>query len=174
MVPPFGVRELRAGIADAVRANPGAELVKISGYYPGVSLDVLPVDPARRRDQPLDPGRDSRRQGANAAGPAKLQIASPPKMPASVLSLQLKIAAYTHAAFAKRARAAGFHDAVSRRGSLTESSTQSFFLVATAAARGARRGADGTGDSRSSWRATRASRSEGRMLRELPGRAKPS
>ena len=45
MTPPYTVAELRAGIGEAVRANPGAELVKISAYYPGVSLDVLPVDP---------------------------------------------------------------------------------------------------------------------------------
>ncbi|MFI5317730.1 MAG: aminotransferase class IV [Myxococcota bacterium] len=139
MVPPYGVRELRAGIAETVRANPGAELVKISGYYPGVSLDVLPVDPAPDvaiaafSVDDVVPGG----MRANARGPAKLQVASSPKMPAAVLSPQLKIAAgYTHAAFAKqRARAAGFHDVLflDEAGSLTESSTQSFFLVADGA-----------------------------------------
>src|SRR5215831_12045755 len=45
MRPPYDLAGLRAGVAEAVRANPGAELVKMSAYYPGVSLDVLPVDP---------------------------------------------------------------------------------------------------------------------------------
>jgi branched-chain amino acid aminotransferase len=136
MTPPYDVRELRAGIAEAVRANPGAELVKMSAYYPGVSLDVLPVDPkpevaiAAFSIGDVVPGGAR----ANARGPAKLQIATSPKMPATVLSPQVKIAAgYTHAAFAKqRARAAGFHDVLflDEAGSLTESSTQSFFVVA--------------------------------------------
>jgi len=136
MTPPYGVRELRAGVAEAVRANPGAEIVKMSAYYPGVSLDVLPVDAkpeiaiAAFSIGDVVPGGAR----ANARGPAKLEIAASPKMPAAVLSPQMKIAAgYTHAAFAKqRARAAGFHDVLflDEAGSLTESSTQSFFLVA--------------------------------------------
>ncbi len=136
MTPPYGVGELRAGIREAVHANPGAELVKISGYYPGVSLDVLPVDPkpevaiAAFAIGDIVPGG----QRANARGPAKLEIAAATKMPKTVLSPQVKIAAgYTHAAFAKQhARANGFHDVLflDADGSLTESSTQSFFLVA--------------------------------------------
>ena len=136
MTPPYDARALRAGIAEAVKANPGAELVKVSGYYPGVSLDVLPVD--AQPDVAIaafaigDIVTGGKR--ANAGGPARLQIAASPKMPASVLSPQVKIAAgYTHAAFAKaRARKAGFHDVLflDGDGSLTESSTQSFFLMA--------------------------------------------
>jgi branched-chain amino acid aminotransferase len=135
MASPFGVPELRAGIAEAVRANPGAELVKVSAYHPGVSVDVLPVDPkpdvaiAAFALADVVPGG----LRANARGPAKLEIASSQKMPKTVLSPQVKIAAgYTHAAFAKaHARAAGFHDVLflDGDGSLTESSTQSFFLV---------------------------------------------
>ncbi len=135
MKPPYTVAELRAGIGEAVRANPGAELVKISAYYPGVSLDVLPVDPqpdialAAFTIADIVPGGAR----AGAGGPARLQIAASVKMPARVLSPQMKIAAgYTHAALAKqRARAAGFHDVLflDERGGLTESSAQSFFLV---------------------------------------------
>ena len=135
MKPPYTVAELRAGIGEAVRANPGAELVKISAYYPGVSLDVLPVDPqpdvalAAFTIADIVPGGAR----ASAGGPARLQIAASVKMPARVLSPQVKIAAaYTHAALAKqRARAAGFHDVLflDERGGLTESSAQSFFLV---------------------------------------------
>ena len=182
MAPPYGVRELRAGIADAVRANPGAELVKLSGYYPGVSLDVLPVDAkpdvaiAAFSLEDIVPGG----MRANARGPAKLQIAASPKMPAAVLSPQVKIAAgYTHAAFAKqRARAAGFHDVLflDAAGSLTESSTQSFFLVADGALHTA--GLDSVLDGITRRLTIELARAEGidvregRMPRELLGRAR--
>jgi branched-chain amino acid aminotransferase len=182
MVPPFGVRELRAGVADAVRANPGAELVKMSAYYPGVSLDVLPVDPkpdvaiaAFAINDVIAGGKR-----ANAGGPAKLQIAASPKMPAIVLSPQVKIAAgYTHAAFAKqRARAAGFHDVLflDADGSLTESSTQSFFLVADGVLYTA--GLDAVLDGITRRLTIELARDlgvevkEGRMPRELLGRAR--
>jgi branched-chain amino acid aminotransferase len=135
MKPPYTASQVRAGIAEAVRANPGCEIVKISAYYPGISLDVLPVDPqpdvalAAFTIADIVPGGGR----ANAGGPARLQIAASVKMPARVLSPQVKIAAgYTHAALAKqRARAAGFHDVLflDEKGSLTESSAQSFFLV---------------------------------------------
>jgi branched-chain amino acid aminotransferase len=135
MKAPYDARALRAGIGEVVRANPGAEIVKVSGYYPGISLDVLPVDPqpdvaiAAFSIADVVPGGGR----ANATGPARLQIAESRKMPASVLSPQMKIAAgYTHAALAKqRARAAGFHDVLflDESGGLTESSAQSFFLV---------------------------------------------
>jgi len=126
--------ELRAGIAAAVRANPGAEVVKISAYYPGASLDVLPVDPMPEVAIAAFAIADLSKAGrASAAGPARLQVAESRKMPASVLSPQIKIAAaYTHAAFAKaRAKAAGFHDVLflDEHDQVTESSTQSFFLV---------------------------------------------
>jgi branched-chain amino acid aminotransferase len=182
MAPPYGVRELRAGIADAVRENPGAELVKLSGYYPGVSLDVLPVDAkpdvaiAAFSLEDIVPGG----LRANARGPAKLQIAASPKMPAAVLSPQVKIAAgYTHAAFAKqRARAAGFHDVLflDAAGSLTESSTQSFFLVADGALHTA--GLDSVLDGITRRLTIELARAEGievreaRMPRELLGRAR--
>ncbi|HTO09697.1 MAG TPA: aminotransferase class IV [Myxococcota bacterium] len=182
MAPPYGVRELRAGIAELVRANPGSELVKVSAYYPGVSLDVLPVDP--KPDVALaafsigDVIAGGKR--ANAGGPAKLQIATSVKMPASVLSPQVKIAAgYTHAAFAKqRARAAGFHDVLflDGAGSLTESSTQSFFLVVDGALHTG--GLDSVLDGITRRLTIELARDlgydvkEGRMPRELLGRAR--
>ena len=182
MVPHYGARELRAGVTEAVRANPGAELVKVSAYHPGVSLDVLPVDPkpdvaiAAFAIGDVVPGG----KRANAGGPAKLQIAASVKMPASVLSPQVKIAAgYTHAAFAKqRARAAGFHDVLflDGAGSLTESSTQSFFLVADGVVHTA--GLDQVLDGITRRLAIELARDlgyevkEGRMPRELLGRAR--
>jgi branched-subunit amino acid aminotransferase/4-amino-4-deoxychorismate lyase len=121
-------------VAEAVRANPGAEVVKVSAYYPGPSLDVLPVDPMPEVSIAAFSIADLSKAGrASAAGPARLQVAESRKMPASVLSPQIKIAAaYTHAAFAKaRAKAAGCHDVLflDDHDNLTESSTQSFFLV---------------------------------------------
>src|SRR5262245_28118652 len=104
MKPPYDAARLRAGIAELVRANPGCEIVKISAYYPGISLDVLPVDPqpdvalAAFAIADVVPGGAR----ASAGGPAKLQIAASVKTPSRVLSPQVKIAAgYTHAAFAK-------------------------------------------------------------------------
>jgi branched-chain amino acid aminotransferase len=134
MTLPASTAELRAGIGAAVRANPGAEVVKISAYYPGPSLDVLPVDPKPDVAIAAFAIADLSKAGrASSAGPAKLQVAESRKMPASVLSPQIKIAAaYTHTAFAKaRAKAAGFNDVLflDEHDHLTESSTQSFFLV---------------------------------------------
>jgi branched-chain amino acid aminotransferase len=181
MTPPYDVRALLGYIAETVRANPGVELVKISAYYPGVSLDVLPVDAkpdvaiAAFTIGDIVPGG----QRANARGPARLQIAASPKMPAAVLSPQVKIAAtYTHAAFAKqRARAAGFHDVLflDTEGSLTESSAQSFFLVADGVIHTA--GLDQVLDGVTRRVAIELARDlgyevkEGRMPRELLGRA---
>jgi branched-chain amino acid aminotransferase len=132
--------DLRAGVAETVRANPGAEVVKVSAYYPGASLDVLPVDPHPEVSIAAFAVADLSKSGrASAAGPARLQVAESRKMPASVLSPQIKIAAaYTHAAIAKaRAKAAGFHDVLflDELDRLTESSTQSFFLVIDGALR---------------------------------------
>lgn len=128
---------LVAAIGRTLAANPGAELVKISAYHAGISLDVLPPT-----------ARPSVAIAAFAAAdivapetlarfhsrPARLQIAEPIKMPATVLSPQVKIAAgYTHAAVAKqRARESDFDDVLflDERGRVAESSTQSFFLVA--------------------------------------------
>jgi branched-chain amino acid aminotransferase len=142
MTLPAKTAELRAGIAEAVRANPGAEIVKISAYYPGASLDVLPVDPMPEVAIAAFALADLSKAGrASASGPARLSVAEARKMPASVLNPQIKIAAaYTHAAFAKaRAKAAGFHDVLflDEHDQLTESSTQSFFLVCDGALRSA-------------------------------------
>lgn len=123
-------------IRDTVRANPGAEIVKISGYHTGIALDVLPIshEPsvaiAAFRIADVVPAGSL---GSYAVRPAHLQIASAIKMPSRVLSPQVKIAAgYTHAALAKRrARDEGFDDVLflDEDGCVAESSTQSFFLV---------------------------------------------
>jgi branched-chain amino acid aminotransferase len=130
----WNAAQLVAAIRSTARANPGCEVVKISGYFAGPSLDVLPVDEfatvaiAALAKRDLHPEYLDR-----TAEPARLEIAAPPKLPPSVLSPQMKIAAsYTHAVGAKRAALrAGAHDLLflDQRGNLTESSTSSFFLV---------------------------------------------
>jgi len=129
----LGLDALLAGVREAVLANPGCEVVKISGYYDGISLDVLPPDPSVRIAIAAFATADVVPGGLKRAASARLQIARPVKMPKSVLSPQVKIAAsYTHAATAKqKARAEGFHDVLflDERGDLAESSTQSFFVV---------------------------------------------
>jgi branched-chain amino acid aminotransferase len=126
--------EVIAAVADCVRANPGCEIVKISGYHSGVSLDVLPRDERPSVAIAAVSIRDV--YGMDLPGelpPARLQVAESIKLPPSVLSPQVKIAAgYTHAAIAKqRARDDGFDDILflDDRGKVAESSTQSFFLV---------------------------------------------
>jgi branched-chain amino acid aminotransferase len=121
-------------IGEVVRANPGAEVVKISAYYPGISLDVLPVDThpsiaiAAVAISDLIPGGMPARMRA-----ARIQVARPIKAPPRVLSPQVKIAAgYTAAATAKaQARRDGFDDILflDETGNIAESSTQSFLLV---------------------------------------------
>jgi branched-chain amino acid aminotransferase len=39
-----GAEEIRAAVLEAVRANPGAKAVKVSGYLASVEVDVVPVD----------------------------------------------------------------------------------------------------------------------------------
>jgi branched-chain amino acid aminotransferase len=118
-----------------VRANPGAEIVKMSAYHAGVSLDVLPRDPeatiaiAAFSVRDIYPGARSPARPS----PASLQIADTRKMPPWVMSPQAKLAAgYLYTAVAKaEAREKGFDDVLllDERGELAESSTQSFLLV---------------------------------------------
>jgi branched-chain amino acid aminotransferase len=122
-------------IGETLRANPGAEVVKISAYYPGVSLDVLPREEhatiaiAAFALGDLYPGA---KPGAPER-PAALQIADPRKMPPWVMSPQAKLAAgYLYTSVAKlEARKKGYDDVLllDERGEVAESSTQSFCLV---------------------------------------------
>lgn len=131
---PYGLDELLAAIRETVRANPGTQVVKISAYYPGIALDVLPSDPAPSVAIAAFEVGDVVGAGFKWTGePARLQVAEPIKLPPTVFSPQIKIAAgYTSAAQAKRrARAEGFDDILflDAGGNVAESSTQSFFLV---------------------------------------------
>ncbi len=130
----LGRDDLIAAIGEGVRANPGCQVVKISGYHSGVSLDVLPRGQRPSVAIAAFSVRDI--YGADLEGelpPARLQVAETIKIPPTVLSPQVKIAAgYTGAAIAKqRARRDGFDDILflDAQGRVAESSTQSFFLV---------------------------------------------
>lgn len=132
---PLRLDGICSAIGETLRANAGAEMVKISAYYPGVSLDVLPRDEqatiaiAAFSIQDVYPGM----RVPIASEPAELQIADPRKMPPWVMSPQAKLAAgYLYSSVAKaRARAEGFDDILlfDEREEVAESSTQSFFLV---------------------------------------------
>jgi branched-chain amino acid aminotransferase len=126
--------QLLAAVRSTARANPGCEVIKLSGYFAEPSLEVLPVEEfatvaiAALAKRELHPGYTGKIQE-----PARLMIAAPPKLPAAVISPQVKIAAsYTHAVSAKRAALrAGCHDLLflDQAGNLAESATASFFLV---------------------------------------------
>jgi branched-chain amino acid aminotransferase len=139
----LGLDGLLAGVSEAVHANPGCEMVKLSGYYPGVSVDVLPRDAratvAIAAFSLADLGIV--RPPGGGLAPARLRIAEPRKMPAWVMSPQAKLAAgYLYTSVAKAdARRAGLDDVLllDERGDLAESSTQSFLLVEGGALRAA-------------------------------------
>jgi branched-chain amino acid aminotransferase len=125
----LGLDEIQRAIGEAVRANPGTQIVKINAYYPGVSLDALPVDEvpttaiAAFALADLSPGLDEMPK----LPPARLQVADVRKMPPWVLSPQAKLAAgYLYSAVAKQqARQEGFDDVLllDERGDVAESST---------------------------------------------------
>jgi branched-chain amino acid aminotransferase len=130
---PLDREGLLQAISQTVRANPDAQVVKLSAYYPSFSLDVLPADlhpsiaiAAFHLTDVLPPGTKLRPS-------ARLQLAATIKTPPRVLSPQVKIAAgYTAAATAKvRARREGFDDILflNEKGEVAESSTQSFLVV---------------------------------------------
>ena len=134
---PIALDEILAGISATVKANPGVQIVKLNAYYPGVSLDALPVDEeasvaiAAFALGDIVPALAGAKLGT--LPPCALQVAVPRKMPGWVLSPQAKIAAgYLYTAVAKqRAREDGFDDVLllDENGDIAESSTQSFFLV---------------------------------------------
>lgn len=130
----IGLEDLLRAIGETVRANPDAQLVKLSAYYPGVSLDVLPSDARASVSVAAFAIADLLADvKPRKHAPARLQIADPRKLPPWVLSPQAKLAAgYLYTAVAKQhARSEGFDDVLllDERGDVAESSTQSVFLV---------------------------------------------
>jgi len=129
------LEELLRGVAEVVHANPDAQIVKLSAYFPGVALDVLPADPHPSVALAAFALRDFLPERKHLGGlePARLRLAQVRKMPSWVLSPQAKLAAgYLHTSIAKQqARKEGFNDVLllDERDDIAESSTQIFFLV---------------------------------------------
>jgi branched-chain amino acid aminotransferase len=131
---PLDLEGILQAISETVRANPGSDMVKISAFNAGFSLDVLPSDAhpsiaiaAFGFLDVLPPGTEL------MVRPVRLQLADSVKMPPTVISPQAKVAAgYTAASVAKaRARRDGFDDILflDAEGNIAESSTQSCMLV---------------------------------------------
>jgi branched-chain amino acid aminotransferase len=135
----LGAAELREACKAAVRANPGAKVVKLNGYLASEEVDVVPADErVSVAALAYDPWSD-----------VLLRKASPPPRPAKAVRLWVekeirqrradmlhphaKVAGnYTAAMIAKwRARKAGYDEIVllNERGELTETPTANFFLV---------------------------------------------
>lgn len=129
---PLGLDGVLTAVGEAIRANPGATVVKLCAFYPDVTLGVLPKTPvATLAVAALDPAEVG--EGQRVREPASLHIPDPRKLPPWVLSPQAKIAAsYLYASVAKaEAQRLGYDDVLllDEQGNLAESSTQSFFLV---------------------------------------------
>ena len=133
MALPLGLDGIQTAIGEAMRANPGAEVIKISAYYPGVSLDVLPRESEATIAIAAFSVADLYGVDPAKPKPAQLKIADSRKMPPWVMSPQAKLAAgYLYTSVAKaEARRVGYDDVLllDEKGHLAESSTQSFFLV---------------------------------------------
>ncbi len=130
---------LRAACKAAVRANPGAWVVKLNAYLASEEVDVVPVDDrVSVAALAYDPWADVLERKANP----------PPRPPktvrlwvekqlrqrrADILDPHAKVAgSYTSPMIAKwRARKAGYDEIVllDERGNLTETPTANFFLV---------------------------------------------
>lgn len=133
MTLPADVDRLVQAVGEAVRANPGCEIVKINAYYPGIALDVLPRESLATVAIAAFGFEDVIGGPLPARRPARLQIPDPRKMPPWVMSPQAKLAAgYLYASVAKaQARKDGFDDILllDEKGNLAESAAMSFLLV---------------------------------------------
>ncbi len=123
-----------AAVCETVAANPGAEVVKISGYYPGVALDILPRDArASVAIAGFSIGDVMPDFPTGKRAPVRLQVAESRKMPPWVITPQAKLAAgYLYTSVAKaRAREEGFDEILllDENGDVAEGATQSFFVI---------------------------------------------
>jgi branched-chain amino acid aminotransferase len=131
--------ELRSACIEAVRANPGAKVVKLNAFLPSVEVDVVPVDDhVAVAAAAYDPWADVQaRKDAPPARPPKtlrlwLEKERRQRRP-DILHPHAKVAAnYTSAMYAKwQARRRGFDEIlfVDEQGLLAEGPTTNFFLV---------------------------------------------
>ncbi len=128
----YEIGPLEKAVAEAVAANPGAEIVKLAAAWVEVPLRSLPVSveptvyvAAFPPSGTVDPG--------GSKETVKVKTATAPKMPADVLPPSLKVAASYTAGVRERlaAVAAGFDDVIFRssNGDLAEGTTQSLFVI---------------------------------------------
>jgi branched-chain amino acid aminotransferase len=131
--------ELRRACIEAVRANPGAKVVKLNAYLPSVEVDVVPVDDhVAVAAAAYDPWEDV--QARKAVPPARLprtvrlwlEKERRQRRP-DILHPHAKVAAnYTSAMYAKwQAKRRGYDEVllVDAQGFLAEGPTTNFFLV---------------------------------------------
>jgi branched-chain amino acid aminotransferase len=132
MTPAHSLPDLERAVAETVRANPTAEVVKVAAAWVEVPLRSLPVSTipsiyvaALTPSATPDPG--------GGLDTVKLRTATAPKLPSSVLPPSLKVAASYTAGVRERlaAQGDGFDDVVFRTvaGDLAEGTTQSLFVI---------------------------------------------
>ncbi len=129
---PYDLATLRSACASALAANPGADVVKVSAYFDDVGFALLP-DSLTPRVAVAAFAMAEFGSRLGRTEPARVVVASRPKLPDEVLPLSTKVAAaYTpgtaETIIAKRAGA----DAVlflDRAGFVREGTSHSFFAV---------------------------------------------
>jgi branched-chain amino acid aminotransferase len=131
--------ELRRACIQAVRANPGAKVVKLNAYLPSIEVDVVPVDDhVAVAAAAYDPWQDVQaKKRTPPARPPKtvrlwLEKERRQRRP-DILHPHAKVAAnYTSAMYAKwQAKRRGYDEVllVDEKGFLAEGPTTNFFLV---------------------------------------------
>jgi branched-chain amino acid aminotransferase len=134
-----GRSELRQACLEAVRANPGARVVKLHAYLPSIEVDVVPVDDhVAVAAAAYDPWRDvlARKEQPPPKPPATLKIwieKERRQRRPDILHPHAKVAAnYTSPMVAKwRARRQGYDEVLltDADGNLAEGPTTNVFLV---------------------------------------------
>jgi branched-chain amino acid aminotransferase len=135
----LGAAELREACKAAVRANPGAKVVKLNGFLASEEVDVVPADDrvsvaALAYDPRADVLLRKPQPPPRAPKAARLWVEREIRQRrADMLHPHAKVAGnYTAAMISKwRARKAGYDEIVllNERGELTETPTANFFLV---------------------------------------------
>jgi branched-chain amino acid aminotransferase len=131
--------ELRRACLEAVRANPGAKVVKLNAFIPSIEVDVVPVDDhVAVAAAAYDPLADvhARKPGGAPPAPATLRIwleKERRQRRPDILHPHAKVAAnYTSPMIAKwKARRAGYDEVllVDEEGLLAEGPTTNLFVV---------------------------------------------
>lgn len=131
--------ELQEACRAAVRANPGAKVVKLNAYLPSIEVDVVPADETVRvAAAAYDPWQDvlARKRPAPERAPATLRIwveKERRQRRPDILHPHAKVAANYASPMAAKwaARRRGYDEVllVDEKGTLAEGPTTNFFLV---------------------------------------------